>query len=68
MNKIYAYLICIGMIAGIVLAGCRHDLLEEDSLRQEAELWQSMLADPIFIELSQLIDSRKSMEELEKLT
>lgn len=68
MNKIYVYLICIGMIAGIVLAGCRHDLLEEDSLRQEAELWQSMLADPIFIELGQLIDSRKSMEELEKLT
>lgn len=68
MNKIYAYLICIGMIAGIVLAGCRHDLLEEDSLRQEAELWQSMLADPIFIELGQLIDSRKSMKELEKLT
>lgn len=45
MNKIYVYLICIGMIAGIVLVGCRHDLLEEDSLRQEAELWQSMLAD-----------------------
>ena len=65
MKKLYIYFICIGIIATIVFAGCRQEVIDGNHMEIEED--GVILKDPLFLDLKQIIDDWNSLEELEIL-
>lgn len=63
MKRLFIYfIICI--IGGGVLVNCERNPLEKDHLNQKEDLWHSLLKDSLFIEVSDIMNNQKSLEEL----
>lgn len=63
MKRLFiCFIICI--IAGGVLVNCEQKPLEEDDTSLKEDLWHTLLKDSLFIEVGDIMNNRKSLEDL----